>query len=241
MKAVTALGKATDSNQLPVVLKEDLREKLPVHIYRRMDDRMIDALNEAINEPDWGEHIFENFVTYSNVIAEGNVRLAEYLNAVRYCTYRLAGMVIKEAYMYTFPDRVARWDEEIVSDDARERLVYAYNKTKMVEQIMKQSAIPLWIHNQGRAQEVLNQLFHLAMNAKSEKVRVDSADAFLKHTKVPEAVEMKIDIGVTKNPTLTMLHESMQDLIQKQQDAIASGKANAAQIAAMEVIEHEDD
>ena len=188
----------------------------------------------------------ENFITYSKVLNEGKFTVDEYLNAVMYCSHRLAGETTKDSYLRVFPHKAAEWLVKGVKTKTQDAYVSMYNNTKLVRKIMEQSVIPIWVLNQDKAQAAINVLADLMDNADSEKVRSDSANALLNHLKKPDNLKVELDIGVKEGSELANLQKVMADLAQAQLAAIQSGGVNAlgiaeSRIVEAEVIEHEGD
>ena len=223
-----------------------VRQVLPTKFARAITDENVAQWNLVTSDPDMAAYYRENFITYSKVLNEGKFTVDEYLNAVMYCSHRLAGETTKDSYLRVFPHKAAEWLVKGVKSKTQDAYVSMYNNTKLVRKIMEQSVIPIWVLNQDKAQAAINVLADLMDNADSEKVRSDSANALLNHLKKPDNLKVELDIGVKEGSELANLQKVMADLAQAQLAAIQSGGVNAlgiaeSRIVEAEVIEHEGD
>ena len=223
-----------------------VRQVLPTKFARAITDENVAQWNLVTSDPDMAAYYRENFITYSKVLNEGKFTVDEYLNAVMYCSHRLAGETTKDSYLRVFPHKAAEWLVKGVKTKTQDAYVSMYNNTKLVRKIMEQSVIPIWVLNQDKAQAAINVLADLMDNADSEKVRSDSANALLNHLKKPDNLKVELDIGVKEGSELANLQKVMADLAQAQLTAIQSGGVNAlgiaeSRIVEAEVIEHEGD
>lgn len=223
-----------------------VRQVLPTKFARAITDENVAQWNLVTSDPDMAAYYRENFITYSKVLNEGKFTVDEYLNAVMYCSHRLAGETTKDSYLRVFPHKAAEWLVKGVKTKTQDAYVSMYNNTKLVRKIMEQSVIPIWVLNQDKAQAAINVLADLMDNADSEKVRSDSANALLNHLKKPDNLKVELDIGVKEGSELANLQKVMADLAQAQLAAIQSGGVNAlgiaeSRIVEAEVIEHEGD
>jgi hypothetical protein len=223
-----------------------VRQVLPTKFARAITDENVAQWNLVTSDPDMAAYYRENFITYSKVLNEGKFTVDEYLNAVMYCSHRLAGETTKDSYLRVFPHKAAEWLVKGVKTKTQGAYVSMYNNTKLVRKIMEQSVIPIWVLNQDKAQAAINVLADLMDNADSEKVRSDSANALLNHLKKPDNLKVELDIGVKEGSELANLQKVMADLAQAQLAAIQSGGVNAlgiaeSRIVEAEVIEHEGD
>ena len=223
-----------------------VRQVLPSKFARAITDENVAQWNLVTSDPDMAAYYRENFITYSKVLNEGKFTVDEYLNAVMYCSHRLAGETTKDSYLRVFPHKATEWLVKGVKTKTQDAYVSMYNNTKLVRKIMEQSVIPIWVLNQDKAQAAINVLADLMDNADSEKVRSDSANALLNHLKKPDNLKVELDIGVKEGSELANLQKVMADLAQAQLAAIQSGGVNAlgiaeSRIVEAEVIEHEGD
>lgn len=226
-----------DGGYMNDLTKEILQKALPNKIKGRITDEMVDTINQVLNDPEYAELYRENFFTYSTVLQEGNFKMNEYLNAVRYCTHKLMGKSNIESYIAVFPDRYNNFLAKGYGQKEIHAQVSIYNKGKMVNTIMEQSIIPSWIINQDLHQKAINVLADLMMTANSEKVRADSANSLLVHLKPPEVKKVELDIGIKANKETEDMKTLLAELSAKQLQMIDNGVANVVDIAHTKIVE----
>lgn len=225
-----------DKIETPEVTIEDLRKAFPLKARKFASREFLDLVNEMVKDPDFGEVFRQNIFAYSSVIQKEEARYntpQEYLNAVKYCTFRIAGLAKNKAYALTFPDRFQKYylDVQTSSPEEKTRLnnvlatrVTSYNQSKLVNQIMAQALIPTWIINQDVYQEAINVQVDLMRNAKSEMVRMKAADSLLDKLKRPEAVKQaEVQITLSGDNQIEALKKSLMELAQGQKKLIEEG------------------
>lgn len=166
------------------------------------------------------------------------------MEAVTYVTYKLMNYTNNEAYARTFPNRYNTMVANGKTPKEISSFVHAYNKGKLVNQILEQTLVPMWVLNQPYFQEAILCQVDLMRNSGSDKVRSDAANSLLTHLQKPKDVAPLVAIDM-RDTGLNAMKEQVALLAQAQQDAIKNGTA-AKTIAATpmfkkeEVIEHVD-
>jgi len=178
--------------------KELIKTSLPKKFSGEISDSVIDEINLLIDDPDYGEAFKENMVTYTSVLSGKDTwSLQMYLDATKFFSLVSMGDSQAKAYCKVFPDRLqARLDRgegqnEMAGEASR------YSGSKLVNAIREQSQVPFHLRNQGAAQDALNQLLHLMMNARSDVAKVSAATAVLKETRPPEAQKIEMQVGLS--------------------------------------------
>lgn len=216
-----------------------LSEALPRQIRGKVDQELVDTVNQLVQDPEMREIYRDNLLSYTNVLEKGKFKLTSYLDAVRYVSYKLCGETNIKSYIKTFPDKYTNWKTSGVSDADIAKYVHAFNKSKLVNLIWEQSMVPFHVLNQDARQKALNVQVDLMMNAQSEKVRSDAANSVLTHLKPPETNKMELEISHKDSSELKDLRNAVQDLAIAQQRAIDSGMHNAKEVAHSVIIEGE--
>lgn len=217
--------------------KEELQQALPAKMSKGISEDLVINLNAMIGDPDHYERIRENLIGYTHILSEGKYTVDDYLNAVMYASYKMAGMTNIDAFSKTFPDKMARYRAANKSVNAINSFVTAYNKTKLVTNILSQALVPVHILNMDLFQEAVNVEAALMRNAKSEKVRHEAAKALMDALRPPTESKIKLDIGMTKSNIMDDLAEATAKLVQEQRRAIETGQMTARQIAESKIIE----
>lgn len=218
------------------VSKEVLMKALPKTRRNSITDEFVEKVNELLADENTRELFRDNLLSFGRVLNEGRVDMHEYLNAVRYCSYKLLGDSNLAAWSKTFPERLQRLLDRGAPELDIHRAIHSFSRTFLVTRILEQSLVPTWILNQDLYQKALNTTADLMMNARSEKVRADAANNLMVQLKMPEAAKVTLDIKQTESDALTELRKSTLELVAQQRAMMQAGLMNARQIAEMKVI-----
>ncbi len=210
---------------------EQFKSALPDKVRKTVNQELIDQINTTLNEPELYESYRDNLVSYTSVMADGKFKISSYIEAVKYVSHKLMGCTNIDAYTKTFPAKYARFIAQGVSAKDIASYVTAYNKNKLVNLIFEQTLIPSYVLNQDLYQKALNVQADLMMNAKSEKVRCDSANSLLTHLKMPETQKVELEIGVKEDSTIAALRATTMELAKQQRLMVESGAMNAQVVA----------
>ena len=203
---------------------EDLKKALPTRLHTALGQELLDKVNTLNSEvPDAAENIRDNFITYVSVLSEGKYKLEDYLNAIKYVSFKLMGKTNRDAYRFTFPDRFWAMKEKEIPDKDMDSIISAYNRNKLVNAIYEKTIIPSWILNQDAYQEAINTQVKLMRTANSERVKAMAADSILNHLKRPENLgQAQLNINVNTS-VLDDLQKNMLELVKTQRDLIKAG------------------
>lgn len=203
---------------------EVLREVLPKNLRGVATQEFADKINSIVSDPMVAEEVRNNFLTYSKVLNEGKFKTEDYLNAVVYATHKAMGYTNKDAYARTFPDRYSALIAKGADEKTISAYVAMYHKNKLVNLILEQAAIPMWLLNQDVYQKAINtQLGIMSDPDVSPKVRAEAANSILTHLKPPEVKKFEIDVGVKNEGGIEDLKATMRELAQTQLQAIERG------------------
>ena len=219
---------------------EEFKAALPVQLKNSVTTEVMDNINRVLGGPDSTEAFKENLLSYTRVLLEGRFKMTSYVSAVRYVSFKLLGGTNKAAFTATFPDKIARWKAKGVSEKDQSSYISMYHKSKLVNLIMEQSLIPVHILNAPVRQQAINVLADLMMNAKSEKVRSDSAAHIVKELRPPETTRVELDLGHKADKTLDTLRESTRALIEQQKRMLAEGLTSVKTIAEGVIVVNND-
>lgn len=217
-----------------------VQHALPTRLKNNVTQDLVDKLNNISKDPNHAEIIKENFVSYSGVLQDGRYKIEDYMNAVAYVSYKLMSYSNQDSYFRTFPDRHANLVARGVSAKDISSYVAAYNKNKLVNLILEQSLIPIWILNQDAVQKAINtQLEIMSDHTVSAVARTQAANSLLTHLAKPkEATQIQLNIGNEESNGLKDLKSAIVDLAAQQKKLIESG-VTAKVIAASDIIEGE--
>ncbi len=204
---------------------------LPDKVKKSINQELIDQINNTLSDPEMFESYRDNLISYTKVMADGKFKVTQYIDAVRYVSFKLMGCTNIEAYTKTFPDKYQRFIQQGVQAKDIASYVTAYNKSKLVNLIFEQTLIPSHVLNQDLYQRALNVQADLMINAKSEKVRCDAANSLLTQLKAPEVKKVELDIGVKEDSSIAALRAATLELARQQRLMMESGAMNAQEIA----------
>ncbi len=202
---------------------EEFKTALPVQLRKAVTPEVMQAINHTLSGPEATEAFKENLVSYTSVMLEGRFKMTSYISAVRYVSFKLLGGTNVAAYTATFPDKVARFKAQGITDKVMSSYIHAYHTSKLVNLIMAQTLIPTHVLNAPMFQQAINTQADLMLYAKSEKVRSDAANSLLTHLKPPEVKKVELDLGEKADKTLDTLRDTMRSLVEQQKDMIKTG------------------
>jgi len=218
--------------QTDLVTVEDLQKALPATLKTAATQSLADKINMIAADPLEAQAIRENFIGYSHVLRDGKFKMEDYLNAVRYVSYKLMGLTNKDAYERTFPDRMNHFIATGADQKTIAAYVSIYNKGKLVNLIYEQTMIPTWVLNQDAYQKAIKVQMELMSTSGSDLVRTQAANSLLTHLKKPEVKEFQISLEQKENSGMKELMKTMEDLAHQQLKMIRDG-ASTRDIAAL--------
>lgn len=210
---------------------------LPKRCKTTVSQAVVKEINKAItSEPEIRDIYRDNLIGFTDVMKEGRYKMPDYINAVRYVSFKLMGNNNTIAYAKTFPDRYARLVAQ--GAEAKDISAYActYNKGKLVNLIFAQTLVPTHVLNADIHQEAINAQAAIMRNpAVSDKVRVEAANSLLIHLKPPET-GMKLDLAGATDDSLEELRGITRQLALTQQAMMQQGQSNAREVAESKIV-----
>lgn len=216
---------------------DEVKTYLPTRLQGAVTSDLVQKLNDLNSDlPDAAENIRDNFISFIEVLNEGKYKLEDYLNAVKYVSFKLMGKTNRDAYRAVFPDRFKRMKDSETPDKDIDSIISAYNRNKLVNKIYEKTIIPSWILNQDAYQEAINTQVKLMRTAQSERVRAMAADSILNHLKRPENIgQAQLSINVNTGSVLDDLQKNMLELVNTQRELIKAG-VSTKEIAEQRII-----
>ena len=211
-----------------MLTKRDVELAMPANLKTKVTDSLVNTLNNLHNDPETAALIRETYITYTHVLNTGTYKMEDYLNAVAYVSFKIMGLTNKDAYIKTFPKRyqdmvaAGRTDKEISA------YITAYGKNKLVNNILEQVQIPVWLLNQENYQKAINAQVELMTTSTSDLVRTQAANSLLTHLKKPESKKIELDMGEKANDGINQLRDAVSALVVQQQKMINSGASTKA-------------
>ena len=190
---------------------ESVRKLVPKSQRTLITQEFLDKLEASVNDNLVAEQFKENFVTYLNVLSKGKYKMEDYINAVKYVSFKLLGYSNIDAYTATFPERYERLKTE--GQTQIEAFVSMYNKNKLVMQIYEQTIVPSYVLNAPMHQQALNTLAAMIIDDDVRGMtKVKACEAILQYTKQPDVVKGELTIGIEQSDTINDLREITENL-----------------------------
>jgi hypothetical protein len=221
---------------------DQFQRALPAQIKGTVNQQLVDDINKLFNDPVLMHNFRDNLLGFSGVMRDGKFKMQDYINAVKYVSYKLLGSSNIDAYVKTFPDRYQMYIANKTSDKDIASYVSSYNKNKLVNLIYEQALVPTHILNADLLQKAINTQAQIMCDPDvSPKVRSDAANSLMTHLKAPETKKIELDIGLKQDNTIDDLRRATQELREAQKTAMMLGNASAKDIAHSGIlIEHDE-
>lgn len=232
------------------VLKEPEVELLSVEGLKKVYPRKVNddvlaecvkVMNDSVKDMDtiMQEHYRDNLVSVIDVIKDGErIKFKDYVKAVKFCSFKMAGYTDTRAYSLTFPERIERMAKEGISNTNLYVYANSYAKNKVVVEIMAKLMVPTHIMFQDYfSLAVKTQVEIMTNDSVSPKVRSDAANSLMTHLKQPEIKQAELKISTNDNGAIGSLTEALNNLSNAQKQALSSGSMRLKEISEAEIIE----
>ena len=212
---------------------------------RKVNDEILTECVKLMNESIVGmdsimrEHYRDNLIGVIDVLKEGErIKFSDYVKAVKFCSYKMAGYTDTRAYSLTFPERIERMAREGISNANLYVYANSYAKNKVVVEIMAKLMVPSHI--------MYLDYFHLAVKTQvnimtdtkvSPKVRSDAANSLMTHLKQPEIKQAEINISTSDSGVINQLSEALNNLSKGHKELLNQGKTTLKDISEAVIIE----
>lgn len=215
-----------------MLTEEEFKAALPTHLKSAVTPSLINTMANVVAEPEEARLVRENLVSYTGVLADGKYKTEDYVKAVTYVSFKLMGHTNEQSYAKTFPDRYARLLADGRTKKEISAYVRGYNRGKLVNAVLEQTLIPVWIYNQDLFQQALNTQARIMNTAKSEIAQVQAANSILTHLQKPkDAANMTVNIDMKDTSGMKELNDTLREMTIKQRDMIQSNKFTTRDIA----------
>lgn len=206
-----------------MITQAEVQSALPAPLRVAVSQELVDTLNGICTDEEIARTIRDNLKSYTSVLKDGKFRMDDYLHAVSYVSFKMMGYSNQEAYVRTFPARYQALVARGCTDKDISAYVAAFSKGKLVNLILEQSLIPIWVLNQDVYQAAINKQAWLMRNAKREDVQQKAADSLLNHLKKPEAAAVQLNLNVPDSSGLNELKDQLSKMAELQKELIQSG------------------
>lgn len=236
--------KVLDEPMPELLSVEGLQKIYPRKVNKETLEECVKLMNESIVDMDsiMREHYRDNLVNVIDVIKEGErIKFADYVKAVKFCSFKMAGYTDVRAYSLTFPERIERMAREGIANANLYVYASSYAKNKVVTEIMAKLMVPTHIMYQD--------YFHMAVKTQVEimtddkvspKVRSDAANSLMTHLKQPEIKQAELKISTEDNGAIGHLADALASLSGKQRELLSSGAMRLKDVSEAVIIEAND-
>ncbi len=190
-----------------------------------MQQETVDEIAKLVEEPDYGPEFLEVYVDYFNVLDKGKWSMPYYMNAMKFFVLIEGGHAAVNAYIKVFPERLA---SRIARGGRKEEMggeASRYNKSSLVNEIRKVSAIGIQLSHRHLLHEALDVQANLMRGARSELVRQKASETLIRELKPQEDTKIQLDVAVNERDTLDSLRDATEKLVLAQEQSIKAGLA----------------
>lgn len=225
---------------------ESFKKIYPRKVNQETAEQCVKLINESIQGMDFmmREHYRDTLISVFDILdgSNGKYKFTDYLNAVKFVTYKLAGHTDVRAYAMTFPERIDRMAQEKVPTSHLYVYASGYAKNKLVVDIQTKLIVPTHI--------LFQDIFHQAVKVQatimnddsvSPKVRVEAANSLMTHLKQPEVKKAELQVTTSDSGVIGQLADALSNLSKGHQELLAQGKTTLKDISEAVIIEVEDE
>lgn len=220
---------------------EGLKKIYPRKVNDDVLAECVKVMNDSVKDMDaiMQEHYRDNLVSVIDVIKDGEkIKFKDYVKAVKFCSFKMAGYTDTRAYSLTFPERIERMAKDGISNTNLYVYANSYAKNKVVVEIMAKLMVPSHIMFQDYfSLAVKTQVEIMTDDTISPKVRSDAANSLMTHLKQPEIKQAELKISTNDNGAIGSLTEALNNLSNAQKQALSSGSIKLKDISEAEIIE----
>jgi glutamine synthetase type III len=207
-----------------MLTREQVEQALPPNLRSAATQEFTDQINNLSLDPLIAENIRENFLSFSRILLEGKFKTEDYLHAVAYVSFKHMGYSNQDAYFRTFPNRHSSLVQKGASPKDISAYVSAYHKGKLVNLIMEQSLVPIWIVNQENYQRAINTQVEIMEDMTNPAVaRTQAANSILTHLSKPKDAVNTLKLEVQESQGMKDLRSMLEQLARNQRQAIEGG------------------
>lgn len=232
--------------ELEKVTVEELKILYPIKVAGKVLEQAAEILNTATEDMDYvmAKEFRDNCLSFIDILknSKSRVSFADYVNACKFATFKLAGNTDVRAYALTFPDRIRRMERDKVPNSHLYQYASIYSKNKTVVEVMAKLVVPTHI--------MFQDIFHQAVKVQSElmlddkispKVRSDAANSLMTHLKTPEVKQAELKVDVQGSGAIEQLAEALGSLSGKQSEMLREGRYSLKDIREATIIEVTED
>ena len=226
-----------------LITEEQFKASLPKGLNKGIPKKVLDDINDMIAKGEEGDVFKENLMSHNHLLKEGKFSLEQYVNAVKYISYRLLNNSQRRAYELTFPDKVTDWLATGTDEKAISSYVHAYNNSKLVMRLYDVTLVPFHLLNMPLRQEALmveaklmrGGIDNLTGKPISHIVQERAARTVLEMLAPPENTQTELQLKVRETEETNELKSALADLAKAQKEMLEKG-GNLKEVAESTIV-----
>lgn len=217
---------------------ETLKQAAPKGLQSRITPALVRRIDQAITDPEMKDALEDNILGYMSAIRNSRVKIEDYVNAVKYVTFKTMGDDNLTAWTKVFPERYQR----LLQAGATSKQIHShssmYARAKILVPIFEQAMIPTHLFNADVFQEAINTQASIMRDPDvSPMVRTTAANSLIVNLKPPEASKVEIDVNVNEGDAIRELRNITRAYAQETVQRIESGSMSAGDAARQVVVQ----
>lgn len=224
------------------ISKELVMSQLPKRQQMLVTDEDIEEINKLAANPDYGPEFLQSYMDHM-IVLKDNVKNdhAQYISALKFFSLVESEYSLKDAYIKTFPQR---WEDRRRRSDDPDAIINAeasrYNKSKLVNDVRKLSAIPIQLIHRNLLHEAILSQAHLMRTSRSDMVRQKAGATLIAELKPTEDQTININVEDGSKSAIQELREATEKLAAAERRSVDAG-VPLKEIAGSRIIEGEYD
>lgn len=218
---------------------EQVKQYYPIKLPKKSLEKATVLINEAINGIGEGleEFLKSNMIGLLSVMKDNKTNnVKEFINAVKFITFKQAGDTNVRAYAKTFPDKLKRMQEDKIPNSYLHSYAGIYSKSALVTKMQAALIVPTHILYQDVFHKaVMVQYQIMTDDSINPKIRQEAAGAIMTHLKPPEVKQMELQVDFNESNFLEQFKETMSSMAQQQQTLIMEGRYTVSDVAKLEI------
>lgn len=188
---------------------------------------LVDELNHLCEQPDYGEEFVDYYVRYYNILEKNNQwTTPKYMNALKFFSLVESNHSLVDAYVKTFPDRLAARHARGENKNQMGGEASRFNASELVNEIRKVARIPVELTNYHTFQAAIRRSVELMNDPEvSPAVQQKAAETLIRELKPKEDATVNIKIGMSDEAKSQQarLVDHIGTIALNQQKMLASG------------------
>lgn len=159
----------------------------------------VDELNRLAEDADYGEQFIDAYSSYFNVMEKNSQwTTPKYMSAMKFFTLMESGHNATDAYVKTFPERLAARHARGESKKEMGGEASRYNASALVNEIRKVATIPVQLTHRHMLTAALDKSMRLMLDPNvSPTVQQKAAETLIRELKPTEDSTVNIKVGMT--------------------------------------------